>query len=152
MKADNRDVQRISNLAKGYDRNLCGKDFLICYGEEGDTRMLEVAFSKKRFNHLVGIDIGQCHVKPWVLYKKALAGTLTPRDLGSSLSQYFPSKALAARMMNLFASSATHVSKVDPLSTQSQRRNLDIGRCGTIRHRVPKGKCRVPQLILLCAE
>lgn len=118
MKADNRDVQRISNLAKGYDRNLCGKDFLICYGEEGDTRMLEVAFSKKRFNHLVGIDIGQCHVKPWVLYKKALAGTLTPRDLGSSLSQYFPSKALAARMMNLFASSATHVSKVDPLSTR----------------------------------
>lgn len=118
MKADNRDVQRISNLAKGYDRNLCGKDFLICYGEEGNTRMLEVAFSKKRFNHLVGIDIGQCHVKPWVLYKKALAGTLTPRDLGSSLSQYFPSKALAASMMNLFASSATHVSKVDPLSTR----------------------------------
>ena len=118
MKADNRDVQRISNLARGYDRNLCGKDFLICYGEEGNARMLEVAFSKKRFNHLVGIDIGQCHVKPWVLYKKALAGTLTPRDLGSSLSQYFPSKALAARMMNLFASSATHVSKVDPLSTR----------------------------------
>lgn len=118
MKADNRDVQRISNLAKGYDRNLCGKDFLICYGEEDNTRMLEVTFSKKRFNHLVGIDIDQCHVKPWVLYKKALAGTLTPRDLGSSLSQYFPSKALAARMMNLFASSATHVSKVDPLSTR----------------------------------
>ena len=118
MKADNRDVQRITNLAKGYDRNLCGKDFLICYGEEGNTRMLEVAFSKKRFNHLVGIDIGQCHVKPWVLYKKALAGTLTPRDLGSSLSQYFPSEALAARMMNLFASSATHVSKVNPLSTR----------------------------------
>ena len=82
MKADNRDVQRISNLAKGYDRNLCGKDFLICYGEEDNTRMLEVTFSKKRFNHLVGIDIDQCHVKPWVLYKKALAGTLTPRDLG----------------------------------------------------------------------
>ena len=118
MRADDRVVQRISNLAKGYDRNLCGKDFLICYGEEGNTRMLEVAFSKKRFNHLVGIDIGQCHVKPRVLYKKALAGTLTPRDLGSSLSQYFPSKALAARMMNLLASSATHVSKVDPLSTR----------------------------------
>lgn len=118
MKANNRDVQRISNLAKGYDRNLCGKDFLICYGEEDNTRMLEVTFSKKRFNHLVGIDIDQCHVKPWVLYKKAVAGTLTPRDLGSSLSQYFPSKALAARMMNLFASSATHVSKVDPLSTR----------------------------------
>lgn len=90
MRADDRDVQRISNLAKGYDRNLCGKDFLICYGEEGDTRMLEVAFSKKRFNHLVGLDIGQCHVKPWVLYKKAVTGTLTPRDLGSSLSQYSP--------------------------------------------------------------
>lgn len=58
MKANNRDVQRISNLAKGYERNLCGKDFLICYGEEGNTRMLEVTFSKKRFNHLVGIDIG----------------------------------------------------------------------------------------------
>ena len=118
MKANNRDVQRISNLARGYDRNLCGKDFLICYGEEGNTRMLEVAFSKKRFNHLVGIDIGHCHIKPWVLYKKALAGTLTPRDLGSSLSQYFPTKALAARMMNAFASSATHVSKVNPLSTR----------------------------------
>lgn len=117
MKANNRDVQRISNLAKGYERNLCGKDFLICYGEEGNTRMLEVTFSKKRFNHLVGIDIGRCHIKPWVLYKKALAGTLTPRDLGSSLSQYFPTKALAARMMNAFASSATHVSKVNPLST-----------------------------------
>lgn len=117
MKANNRDVQRISNLAKGYERNPCGKDFLICYGEEGNTRMLEVAFSKKRFNHLVGIDIGCCHIKPWVLYKKALAGTLTPRDLGSSLSQYFPTKALAARMMNAFASSATHVSKVNPLST-----------------------------------
>lgn len=117
MKANNRDVQRISNLAKGYERNLCGKDFLICYGEEGNTRMLEVAFSKKRFNHLVGIDIGRCHIKPWVLYKKALAGTLTPRELGSSLSQYFPTKALAARMMNAFASSATHVSKVNPLST-----------------------------------
>ena len=90
MKANNRDVQRISNLARGYERNLCGKDFLICYGEEGNTRMLEVAFSKKRFNHLVGIDIGRCHIKPWVLYKKALAGTLKPRDLGSSLSQYFP--------------------------------------------------------------
>ena len=25
MKADNRDVQRISNLAKGYDWNLCGR-------------------------------------------------------------------------------------------------------------------------------
>lgn len=118
MKANNRDVQRISNLARGYDRNLCGKDFLICYGEEGNTRMLEVTFSKKRFNHLVGIDIGQCHIKPWVLYKKALAGTLKPRDLGSSLSQYFPTKALAARMMNAFASSATHVSKVNPLSTR----------------------------------
>lgn len=118
MKANNRDVQRISNLAKGYERNLCGKDFLICYGEEGNTRMLEVTFSKKRFNHLVGIDIDQCHIKPWVLYKKALAGTLTPRDLGSSLSQYFPTKALAARMMNAFASSATHVSKVNPLSTR----------------------------------
>lgn len=117
MKANNRDVQRISNLAKGYERNLCGKDFLICYGEEGNTRMLEVTFSKKRFNHLGGIDIGRCHIKPWVLYKKALAGTLTPRDLGSSLSQYFPTKALAARMMNAFASSATHVSKVNPLST-----------------------------------
>lgn len=123
MKANNRDVQRISNLAKGYERNLCGKDFLICYGEEGNTRMLEVAFSKKRFNHLVGIDIGRCHIKPWVLYKKALAGTLTPRDLGSSLSQYFPTKALAARMMNAFASSATHVSKVNPLSTHV---NADI--------------------------
>lgn len=43
MKADNRDVQRISNLARGYDRNLCGKDFLICYGEEGNARMLEVS-------------------------------------------------------------------------------------------------------------
>lgn len=118
MKANNRDVQRISNLAKGYERNLCGKDFLICYGEEGNTRMLEVTFSKKRFNHLVGIDIGRCHIKPWVLYKKALAGTLTPHDLGSSLSQYFPTKALAARMMNAFASSATHVSKVNPLSTR----------------------------------
>ena len=118
MKANNRDVQRISNLARGYERNLCGRDFLICYGEEGNTRMLEVAFSKKRFNHLVGIDIGQCHIKPWVLYKKALAGTLKPRDLGSSLSQYFPTKALAARMMNAFASSATHVSKVNPLSTR----------------------------------
>lgn len=117
MKANNRDVQRISNLAKGYERNLCGKDFLICFGEEGNARMLEVTFSKKRFNHLVGIDIGRCHIKPWVLYKKALAGTLTPRDLGSSLSQYFPTKALAARMMNAFASSATHVSKVNPLST-----------------------------------
>lgn len=45
MKANNRDVQRISNLAKGYDRNLCGKDFLICYGEEDNTRMLEVTLS-----------------------------------------------------------------------------------------------------------
>lgn len=117
MKANNRDVQRISNLARGYERNLCGKDFLICYGEEGNTRMLEVTFSKKRFNHLVGIDIDRCHIKPWVLYKKALAGTLKPRDLGSSLSRYFPTKALAARMMNAFASSATHVSKVNPLST-----------------------------------
>lgn len=47
MKADNRDVQRISNLAKGYDRNLCGKDFLICYGEEDNTRMLEVTFPRR---------------------------------------------------------------------------------------------------------
>lgn len=152
MKANNRDVQRISNLAKGYERNLCGKDFLICYGEEGNTRMLEVAFSKKRFNHLVGIDIGRCHIKPWVLYKKALAGTLTPRDLGSSLSQYFPSKALAARMMNLFASSATHVSKVDPPINPSLRRDLGIGRCGAIRHRVPQSKRRVSQFILLCTK
>lgn len=86
MKANKRDVRRVINLARGYDRNLCGKDFLICYGSGDDARMLEVSFSKKRFNHLVGIDINRCNVKPWVLYKKALAGTLTPHDLGSSLS------------------------------------------------------------------
>lgn len=123
MKANKRDVRRVINLARGYDRNLCGKDFLICYGSGDDARMLEVSFSKKRFNHLVGIDINRCNVKPWVLYKKALAGTLTPHDLGSSLSQYFPSKISAARMMNAFISTATHVSEVNPLST---RVNADI--------------------------
>lgn len=123
MKANKRDVQRIINLARGYDRNLCGKDFLICYGSEGNSRMLEVSFSKKRFNHLVGIDINRCRVKPWVLYKKALAGTLTLHDLGNSLSQYFPTKIAAARMMNAFISTATHVSEVNPLSTKV---NADI--------------------------
>lgn len=123
MKANKRDVRRVINLARGYDRNLCGKDFLICYGSGDDARMLEVSFSKKRFNHLVGIDINRCNVKPWVLYKKALAGTLTPHDLGSSLSQYFPSKITAARMMNAFISTATHVSEVNPLSTKV---NADI--------------------------
>lgn len=123
MKANKRDVRRIINLARGYDRNLCGRDFLICYGSEGNSRMLEVSFSKKRFNHLVGIDINRCRVKPWVLYKKALAGTLTPHDLGNSLSQYFPTKIAAARMMNAFISTATHVSEVNPLSTKV---NADI--------------------------
>lgn len=123
MKANKRDVRRVINLARGYDRNLCGKDFLICYGSGDDARMLEVSFSKKRFNHLVGIDINRFNVKPWVLYKKALAGTLTPHDLGSSLSQYFPSKITAARMMNAFISTATHVSEVNPLSTKV---NADI--------------------------
>lgn len=32
MKANKRDVRRTINLARGYDRNLCGRDFLICYG------------------------------------------------------------------------------------------------------------------------
>lgn len=123
MKANKRDARRVINLARGYDRNLCGKDFLICYGSGDDARMLEVSFSKKRFKHLVGIDINRCNVKPWVLYKKALAGTLTPHDLGSSLSQYFPSKITAARMMNAFISTATHVSEVNPLSTKV---NADI--------------------------
>lgn len=123
MKANKRDARRVINLARGYDRNLCGKDFLICYGSGDDARMLEVSFSKKRFNHLVGIDINRCNVKPWVLYKKALAGTLTPHDLGSSLSQYFPSKITAARMMNAFISTANHVSEVNPLSTKV---NADI--------------------------
>lgn len=123
MKANKRDVRRVINLARGYDRNLCGRDFLICYGSGDDARMLEVSFSKKRFNHLVGIDINRCNVKPWVLYKKALAGTLMPHDLGSSLSQYFPSKITAARMMNAFISTATHVSEVNPLSTKV---NADI--------------------------
>lgn len=123
MKANKRDVRRVINLARGYDRNLCGRDFLICYGSEGNSRMLEVSFSKKRFNHLVGIDINRCRVKPWVLYKKALAGTLTPHDLGNSLSQYFPTKIAAARMMNAFISTATHVSEVNPLSTKV---NADI--------------------------
>ena len=31
MKANKRDIQRIIKLARGYDRNLCGRDFLICY-------------------------------------------------------------------------------------------------------------------------
>lgn len=123
MKANKRDVRRVINLARGYDRNLCGRDFLICYGSGNDARMLEVTFSKKRLNHLVGIDINRCNVKPWVLYKKALAGTLTPHDLGSSLSQYFLSKTTAARMMNAFISTATHVSEVNPLSTKV---NADI--------------------------
>lgn len=123
MKANKRDVRRVINLARGYDRNLCGKDFLICYGSGNNARMLEVTFSKKRFNHLVGIDINRCNVKPWVIYKKALAGTLTPHDLGSSLSQYFLSKTTAARMMNAFISTATHVSEVNPLSTKV---NADI--------------------------
>lgn len=123
MKANKRDVRRVINLARGYDRNLCGRDFLICYGSEGNSRMLEVSFSKKRFNHLVGIDINRCRVKPWILYKKALAGTLTPHDLGNSLSQYFPTKIAAARMMNAFISTATHVSEVNPLSTKV---NADI--------------------------
>lgn len=123
MKANKRDARLVINLAQGYDRNLCGKDFLICYGSGDDARMLEVSFSKKRFNHLVGIDINRCNVKSWVLYKKALAGTLTPHDLGSSLSQYFPFKIAAARMMNAFISTATHVSEVNPLSTKV---NADI--------------------------
>lgn len=123
MKANKRDARRVINLAQGYDRNLCGKDFLICYGSGDDARMLEVSFSKKRFNHLVGIDINRCNVKSWVLYKKAFAGTLTPHDLGSSLSQYFPFKITAARMMNAFISTATHVSEVNPLSTKV---NADI--------------------------
>lgn len=32
MKANKRDVRRTINLARGYDRNLCGRGFLICYG------------------------------------------------------------------------------------------------------------------------
>lgn len=121
MKANKRDVRRVINLARGYDHNLCGKDFLIYYGSGDDARMLEVTFSKKRFNHLVGIDINRCNVKPWVLYKKALAGTLTPHDLGSSLSQYFPSKISAARMMNAFISTAPTSARLIPYQRESMR-------------------------------
>lgn len=32
MKANKRDAWRIINLARGYDRNLFDRDFLICYG------------------------------------------------------------------------------------------------------------------------
>lgn len=152
MKANNRDVQRISNLAKGYERNLCGKDFLICYGEEGNTRMLEVTFSKKRFNHLVGIDIGRCHIKPWVLYKKALAGTLTVARLGKFAFAVFPHQSPRGTHDECLCKLRHPCQQGQSPIYPSQRRDLDIGRCGTIRHRVSKGKCRVPQLVLLCAE
>lgn len=78
MKANKRDVRRVINLARGYDRNLCGKDFLICYGSGDDARMLEVSFSKKRFNHLVGIDINRCNVSLGYSIRRLLRVRLRP--------------------------------------------------------------------------
>lgn len=106
------EAKSIINLAQQFDRNLNGKSFLICFGEKS-LRFIEITFSAKNFNHLIGIDKNNCRISPHELYQRAVKGSLKPQDLGYSIAPKFRMKTIAAKFLNEFGSTASHVSAID---------------------------------------
>lgn len=110
--AGNEEAKAIISLAQQFDKNLNGKSFLICFGSR-TLRFLEVSFSASNFSHLAGIDKHNCRIKPHEVYARAIAGILNPQDLGYSIAPKFKMKTIAAKFLNEFGSTATHVSAVN---------------------------------------
>ena len=110
--AGKEEAEAIISLAQQFDKNLNGKSFLICFGTK-TLRFLEVSFSAGNFSHLAGIDKHNCRIKPHEVYARAIAGNLKPQDLGYSIAPKFKMKTIAAKFLNEFGSTATHVSAVN---------------------------------------
>lgn len=110
--AGNEEAEAIISLAQQFDKNLNGKSFLICFGSK-TLRFLEVSFTAGNFSHLAGIDKHNCRIKPHEVYARAIAGNLKPQDLGYSIAPKFKMKTIAAKFLNEFGSTATHVSAVN---------------------------------------
>lgn len=110
--AGKEEAEAIISLAQQFDKNLNGKSFLICFGTK-TLRFLEVSFSAGSFSHLAGIDKHNCRIKPHEVYARAIAGNLKPQDLGYSIAPKFKMKTIAAKFLNEFGSTATHVSAVN---------------------------------------
>lgn len=109
--AGKEEAEAIITLAQQFKKNLNGRSFLICFGSK-TLRFLEVSFSAGNFSHLAGIDKQNCRIKPREVYARATAGTLKPQDLGYSIVLKFKMKTIAAKFLNEFGSTATHVSAV----------------------------------------
>lgn len=109
--AGKEEAEAIITLAQQFKKNLNGRSFLICFGSK-TLRFLEVSFSAGNFSHLAGIDKQNCRIKPREVYARATAGTLKPQDLGYSIVPKFKMKTIAAKFLNEFGSTATHVSAV----------------------------------------
>lgn len=110
--AGKEEAEAIITLAQQFKKNLNGKSFLICFGSK-TLRFLEVSFSTGNFSHLAGIDKHNCRIKPHEVYALATAGNLKPEDLGYSIAPKFKMKTIAAKFLNEFGSTATHVSAVN---------------------------------------
>ncbi|RHL21486.1 hypothetical protein DW029_10325 [Collinsella sp. AF38-3AC] len=72
-----------------------------------------MSFSSGNFSHIAGIDKHNCRIKPHEVYTRAVDDNLKPQDLGYSIVPKFKMKTIAAKFLNEFGSTATHVSAVN---------------------------------------
>lgn len=117
--AGKEEAEAIISLAQQFDKNLNGKSFLICFGTK-TLRFLEVSFSAGNFSHLAGIDKHNCRIKPHEVYARAIAGNLKPQDLGYSIAPKFKMKTIAAKFLNEFGSTATHLQLLSDIELQEK--------------------------------
>ena len=114
----NVDVQKIIDVAKGYDAALNGRTFLVTYGDELSSGLLEIAFNPENFAHLVGIDTGKTNLSATDIFNYAVHDKLKGSDLNGSLSSYFRKKIRSAKYLKEFANVVSDVSAVDPSSSK----------------------------------
>lgn len=71
-------IKIITDAAKAYDKNLCGKCFLLCCESDGIKQFFEFGFQAHNFKHFTGVRCNSCTAKQF--YLRALSGRLSERD------------------------------------------------------------------------
>lgn len=71
-------IKIVTEAAKAYEKNLCGKCFLLCYEINGENHFTEVGFQAHHFGHFTGLYRNNCSSKEF--YCRALSGRLSKLD------------------------------------------------------------------------
>lgn len=71
-------IKIVTEAAKAYQKNLCGKCFKLCYEMDGEKHFSEIGFRAYHFKHLTGLCCNNCTAIQF--YEKALSGNLSERD------------------------------------------------------------------------